>query len=375
MRKALVAALLLAVSTSVVSQHSPSTLVVVPTMENQATLGATVGAAGDSKPMAIDLLYESGLVTSPNPADQPSADAAQALGLQFFDHPEHDKLSVVEPEDGSEPFTVSTSFLQMVLRIPVDSERRIHLLSQYDQIAADQFESMMQTMYPDASTNDAYPVALESMLFEADSRASALIEQDPYAAPYARVSIETADGQRTDFSISRKQINSLLANDHLSAAGLIQALTDTKHRLGENVRYRFNNLSAEDLAAFVRDRPELDSTDFVAFNRLTAPGDAINTPQAGESATQIVSKGNEKRPKPDLVLRARQAVPERNPQHDNPSLSAALVVDEATVPKAEKLNSASPRNVATPLTLGLILVVSVVLVSLLYRVTKTPQMT
>jgi hypothetical protein len=148
----------------------------------------------------------------------------------------------------------------------LDSEKQEMVLRGYQSQNEKLFQHTMNQAYPDAS--HGYNEGFQSQRFASADGTSALLEQDPYAQPYVRVTIKTADGTTSSFSIARGMVEQSLANGNLTDEQKIQALLSYPFPLPEDIRHRFNSISTSELAEIVQNTPALQSQEFIKMRHV-----------------------------------------------------------------------------------------------------------
>jgi hypothetical protein len=203
----------------------------------------------------------------PDDAKVPLPDSGQTGAYTYSREPGVPGVYRIYPGDGSASYLVSENFLQLILSDSrLDSEKQEMVLHGYQSQNEQLFQHIMNQAYPDASHGDKE--GFQSQRFAGADGTSALLEQDPYAQPYVRVTIKTADGTTSSFSIARGMVEQSLANGNLTDEQKIQALLSYPFPLPEDIRHRFNSLSTSELAEIVQNTPALQSQEFIKMRHV-----------------------------------------------------------------------------------------------------------
>jgi hypothetical protein len=178
----------------------------------------------------------------------------------------------IMPTDGSQPYLVSGSFLQVTLNSPnLDGFQQAEILRSYPTLAREMFTKTMVQAYPDATVEYDEPFSARS--FEGTDGTQVLLEQDPAATPYIRARLISNEGEPVEFSVARAVVEQMLANKKLTNDQLITGLQSVPFKLPEAARTGgFARLSAAELAMLVQNDPELRQYDFVRMAGLASNG-------------------------------------------------------------------------------------------------------
>jgi hypothetical protein len=153
----------------------------------------------------------------------------------------------------------------MAQRNMPDDIQRVALQS-YPGMVQQHFDEMMETTFPDRTREDEAPFeAVESTVADGTY---ILVNPDPLAPPYVRVTVREPDGGESTFSVSRQFVDGILGQEQASGDLLLTSLTSFPFRLPETVRASFADLSREALTETVMKQPELQQQEIVRMPRF-----------------------------------------------------------------------------------------------------------
>lgn len=184
---------------------------------------------------------------------------------------DYDGFSIVYPSDGTDPLYVSTNFLESSIRSSDNGSQVVSDAKAYQQMNAQVAEQLEKQFYPDASAGDAN--IERSVIQGADH--DVIIEQDPKAGPYARVTVTDKEGNViSESSMSAAMAKQVAGNPYIDAEKKIAALEKNKFTLPEKARENFDQLSPEELREMVLENPALQEQEFVKYARVMAQVEA-----------------------------------------------------------------------------------------------------
>lgn len=202
---------------------------------------------------------------------------------------EYDGFSIVYPADGTEPLYVSTNFLESSIKSSDNGTQVVSDAKAYQQMNAQVGEQMEEQFFPDASAGDAN--IQRSVIEGADH--DVIIEPDPQAGPYARVTVTDKEGNViSEASMSATMAQQIAGNPYVDVEKKIAALEKNKFTLPEKARENFDQLTPEQLRELVLENPALQEQEFVKYARVMAEVEAKkNNPDASAEQTDDAEPG------------------------------------------------------------------------------------
>jgi hypothetical protein len=253
-------------------------------------------------------------------------------------------VSVVYPNNGSDPLLVSTPFLETSLSSTSNDDVRLKDLQMYEQMTNRVAEQFSEQMFPDASAGDAN---VQRQVIQGQDR-DMIIEQDPKAGPYARVTITDKDGNViSEASVSANMASKILENPSADADRKIDSLQKSQFTLPEEARANFDGLTKQQLLAIVAKKPELQKQDFIKMTGVFAAEKAKKEAAAAagrpdemttESSRMTASANPDARSK---AARRNSEVPKANsPDKSESRASQSRTAADVSEPTAvERFNS------------------------------------
>lgn len=229
---------------------------------------------GDPEIVSVTPITPGAPVDTRMPQRDPNA-PAKVVDLPSYDS--NDKFSysvskddssvvVVVPNDGSNPVHVSSNFLGMVMNdTNTNNSDRLEHLKAYETMTLGARQHFMEDMFPDGS---AQTKPFQSAALQIGDK-DVILEQDPKAGPYVRVTITDKNGNVTaEFSISKTLAEQISGASSMTPEEKLALLGDSANYLPEAARADFANLSREGLTSLVDQKPEIAGQEFTKMARL-----------------------------------------------------------------------------------------------------------
>lgn len=200
---------------------------------------------------------------------------------------EYEGFSTVYPTGGGEPINVSTTFLNLTLKSGGTDAEVLQSARNYEKMNASISDKFMDQFFPDSTADSA---SLQPRAIQGTDQ-DIVVEQDPLAGPYARVTVSDKEGNViSESSVSAQAAAGILDQPYLSADQQIAALARPDFLLPESARQNFSSMSAEQLRALVLEKPELANQEFIKAAKVIA---AENEKKAGQEAARSTSLAGE----------------------------------------------------------------------------------
>jgi hypothetical protein len=213
----------------------------------------------------------------------------------------------------------------------------------------------MDDMFPD-STVQTKPY--QSSVLQVGDK-DVILEQDPKAGPYVRVTITDKNGNVTgEFSISKTLAEQISGASSMTPEEKLALLGDATNYLPESARADFAHLSREGLTALIDQKPELAGQEFTKMSRLI---EAAKTQTPDQRRAEMAHSFSTATPARTRTASAGTGL--------NVNRTRATQ-DDSAAPTAQIAKSTAPRQAMPQLRLlGLVLVTLIGILALLIRST------
>ena len=252
-------------------------LIVAACMAGSVSRGQPAGRAPVSE--SDDELARKG--ASPPRPPLPASGSTATFSYQASDI---EGVYTVTPVGGEFSFQVSESFLGLVVdNQALSDQQRAIVLSQYPTLVSGTYSDKMVEAYPTAADFDGTP--FRETTITGNNGDFVVIQQDPLAGPYARVTLKTANGEVQTFSLNRAILEYLLSNTALSADQIIEATKKYIFRLPDDARYSFNTITHSNIVRLASELPEIKRQEFVWMHKVLF--ETTNTPPTNLQALVV----------------------------------------------------------------------------------------
>ncbi len=259
-------------------------------------------------------------------------------GFSYAPSTDHEGFSVIYPTDGTEPVYVSTSFLEINLQAARNDAAILQNLKNYEKMNAGMADNFMDQMFPDASA-DATEV--QKTALQGNDR-DIIVEPDPLAGPYARLTVTDKDGNvLSQSSLNGKLVSQILNQPYLTAEQKIEALARPGFYLPEGARQNFSSLTPEQLEAMVLESPDVAQQEFLLAAKVIAAEKAKKL--EGEAARKA-EKDARASATVEALKNTQNSAPDQLSGDRKASSADAMTGNESTTASAGKLESQKDPN-------------------------------
>ena len=221
------------------------------------------------------------------PVRTPLPDSGSSSAFTYQKSPEGDGTYVVTPTGAGVPVTVSSSILGLVVgNAQTNDEAKWTTLRNYPNMVEGMQTQILDQNYPDSTSPAPDNPYAGRTLGTKDQGASAVVEDDPMAPGYLRVSLADETGKVEEVSIARKTGEKLLENPKSTDEAKLKAIKSYPFKLPEDARKDFKTLSKAEIIEKAKELPDMKRQEFVKMSKLYAD----NPSKRGEPSAVKMSR-------------------------------------------------------------------------------------